>query len=661
MISHRGKSLRMFKVFLVALILPMVLACEEMVTEDKTSLMTASAVGKDIREIVPIAGVEAGSDEPDEDETGTTTRTSHCVLTAETLNVTFPIAGGNGTLYVNASDVDGCNWDGAGPKGRLETDDAWITGDRFAFIGAESGMENGEVINGTRYYYKAGFTVAAHNGATSRSGEVWAIQERDGSGATSARTTVKQERVEHAPTVELKCRVEGVEGDCPSEVDALGQSIRLVAKAADLNNDDLRYSWEKTGGSWNVVGGPESDWIQPRTTGVYTIRVTVEEAEDITSLATASVDLEVVGCPITVDGNSHIGSSGFSGYLDGGGTGKLRFRKGDSEFCIFPKLAEHFSARVPGTDGDTPGAIIDWITFSNTVKFNDPFFTHYTEYTVKRNTTYESRAAEIGSRYVNWNRSNGFIWVGQAGMKRAPTAPSCPATRITHSRTSWKVGDRYYGSGFTHPWAKMGYGEPGGCRANGLLLSQPGRMRICGYNVEDAAAREACRSASRAPVATYSTDPTYGKIEYVDSNGAYTDTATGNTPAAQWIEFLVQEAVPDQGMLTLAVGTSDSGIYLHFGYEHESDLSYGDSEYGRWGVGEPTWTFSPVSSSTVSYPTITKASYPGVFHVDCAATNGRPTNGFTVTASVMRSGTSYTVSADHTNPEPKYPRICQPE
>ena len=114
------------------------------------------------------------------------------------------------------------------------------------------------------------------------------------------------------------------------------------------------------------------------------------------------------------------------------------------------------------------------------------------------------------------------------------------------------------------------------------------------------------------------------------------------------------------------------GVYLHFGYEHESDLSYGDSDYERWNVGTPTWTFSPAASTTsgsaVTHPTLTEhGRYPGVFLVTCAASNGRPTgsdtnadtdDGFSVRVSAAHGSPSvtYTASAAH----PTYPRICKP-
>ena len=164
-------------------------------------------------------------------------------------------------------------------------------------------------------------------------------------------------------------------------------------------------------------------------------------------------------------------------------------------------------------------------------------------------------------------------------------------------------------------------------------------------------------------------------MTYVTSSGSYTTTATGNTAAAQWVEFLVQEDAPTGGTLSLAVGTSSGGedsVYLHFGYEHASDLSYGDSDYKRWSVGTPTWTFSPAASTTsgsaVTHPTLTEhGRYPGVFLVTCAASNGRPTgsdtnadtdDGFSVRVSAAHGSPSvtYTASAAH----PTYPRICKP-
>ena len=274
----------------------------------------------------------------------------------------------------------------------------------------------------------------------------------------------------------------------------------------------------------------------------------------------------------------------------------------------------------------------------------------YIPFRVDENTTRSIREARIG--LLGSTQRTTF---GQAAARRPPST-TCPTTGITYSRTSWVVGDRYYGSGFTQPWAKMSYGSAGGCRANGLLLSEPGRVRICGYGVDDLNATSACNAAPAPTRATHTNDPSAGAVINVTSSGTY--TAMAGTPAAQWVEFLVQESTTS-GTLSLKAGTSPTGetVYLHFGYDHASDLSYGDADYGRWGVGTPTWTFSPAESASVDHPTLEESTnYPGMFRVSCASTNGRPTGGFTVSVSATRRGTTYMTSVVHT----AYSKICKP-
>ena len=542
---------------------------------------------------------------------------------------------------------------------------SWISGIRLA-RGAQAGLG---------YTYTATFRATVYDGAVVRDGEVWVTADGSGSAGgvgTSDRVTVQQARIEHAPTITaLTCaqRDGSAIKDCAGGINPLGQSPKFTATAADPNTaDTLTYTWEKTGGRWHNAPqtGPTGNvayWVQPSggQSGRYTITVTVSDGVASTNDATTSMTIEVPSCTILVDGNSHVNpADGQSGFLAAGGTGRLSFRKGDHEACPIPGMANF-----------TTDPAADWITASGFGTLSDPVYTHYIEYTVAENTTYEARTTSIGTPYPSWIWSR-FIPVGQAGVRRPAVVPTCPTTAITYTRTSWTVGGRYYGSGFTQPWAKMGYGEPGGCRASGLSLSQPGRVRICGYNVADADARGACVAAPRAAAATHSTDPTAGAVTYVTSSGSYTTTATGNTAAAQWVEFLVDEKTPTGGTLSLAVGTSSGGVYLHFGYEHESDLSYGDSDYERWNVGTPTWTFSPAASTTsgsaVTHPTLTEhGRYPGVFLVTCAASNGRPTgsdtnadtdDGFSVRVSAAQGSPSvtYTASAAH----PTYPRICKP-
>ena len=118
--------------------------------------------------------------------------------------------------------------------------------------------------------------------------------------------------------------------------------------------------------------------------------------------------------------------------------------------------------------------------------------------------------------------------------------------------------------------------------------------------------------------------------------------------------------------VSLAVGTSgdnDFGyrVYLHFGSTHAEDLSYGDNDYSSWGLSDPTWDFSPDESATVDHPTLTESRrYPGIFTVSCAATNGHPSGGFSVSAEVTYSGTTKSAAADHAAPDPEYTKICIP-
>ena len=123
---------------------------------------------------------------------------------------------------------------------------------------------------------------------------------------------------------------------------------------------------------------------------------------------------------------------------------------------------------------------------------------------------------------------------------------------------------------------------------------------------------------------------------------------------------------PPTADVSLAVGTSgdnDFGyrIYLHFRKAHAGDLSYGDNDYGSWGLSDPTWDFSPDESATVDHPTLTESTrYPGIFTVSCAATNGHPSGGFSVSANVMYGGITKSAAADHAAPDPEYTKICMP-
>ena len=472
-----------------------------------------------------------------------------------------------------------------------------------------------------------------------------------------------QARAERAPTVELRCEVPGRPND-----ECLWGTIlqaRFTAVASDANGDTLTYTWTSTGGRWEPRGATPATteastvWgvSGPQESGSYIIKVTVSDGVAETADASSSITVSIPNCAILVDGNSGFNpADDILGYPAEGGVGKLKFRKGADSRCSIPSMGS-FETRPRAS----------WITATNEGAIpagTDNIHTHFIEYTVAANGSSESRGTSIGTRHYGWGR---FIHVGQAGARRPTVVPTCPTTAITDRSSSWTVGGRYYGSGFTKPWAYMGYDGSGrGCRANGLPLGSPGRVRLCGYN-DITVSVAACRAAARAPRATSANDPTAGAVKYVTPTGEYSDTAMGNRPAAQWVEFLVQER--QSGTLSLAIGTDswrrvgDAGydnVYLHLGKEHARDLSYGDSDYPTPVTGE-TWTFSPAAVTTtgseVTHPTLTEiTSRPGVFEVACAATHGRPAEGFSVSASVTYDGATYMASVDHS----KYPKICRP-
>ena len=439
-----------------------------------------------------------------------------------------------------------------------------------------------------------------------------------------------------------------------------GETVTLTANTIVPGGGTLTYAWTAT---YGTISGSRTTrtttWVAPSTTREGQIKVAVTSDE---ATVTRSVSITVVTrCRIALSGI-------VTGYGTNEGDGRS-FTSAASNGKLYYNVANY---------GGPACAAQRFFTGMNWVRATGPpasataetnrAWDYYIPFAVDANTSTTVREARIG---LVGSSDRTVFW--QAGARRTPTPTTCSTSPITHSRTSWTVGIRYYGSGFTQPWAKMGYGQAGGCRTNGLPLSQPGRVQVCGYSVHDANAPAACRAAPRPTHATSTTDPSVGAVVYITSSGSYTPTSTGSTPAAQWVEFLVQESTTS-GTLSLEAGTSPTGetVYLHFGYEHESDLSYGDSDYERWNVGTPTWTFSPAASTTsgsaVTHPTLTEhGRYPGVFLVTCAASNGRPTgsdtnadtdDGFSVRVSAAQGSPSvtYTASAAH----PTYPRICKP-
>ena len=585
---------------------------------------------------------DKGGDKGDDDDDGGVGSRRVCVANVRGVQTAVPHTAAHYTVAYDRLLTPGC---GSYENHRyFGTDVSWIS--------YHSATNDGTLIT---------YSVAANTALSARTGNIWII-DIGNNNTPVGRITITQERAQHTPIVELSCaRCEDV---LPN-----GEPVDLTVVTSDRNGeDDILPNWEWTkvdadgnnAGVW-IFGSGRRQWGPPNVIGRYTIGVTITDTTGLTASDSVNIDVAIF-CGAFVSGILTDKGDG-TGFLSTAERGFLHYKleEGSHESC--PVTVSSFQSTEP------------WVRGISKADSTRVGWDHVIEFQVDANPTSVVRSAdvwlELKAPYIEAFPSQ-RITLQQAAKRSVVSSPSCPTTPITNRSTSWRVGDRYYGSGFTKPWAKMGYGTPGGCRVNGLSLSQPGRVRICGYNVADADARGACVAAPRAAAATHSTDPTAGAVTYVTSSGSYTTTATGNTAAAQWVEFLVDEKTPTGGTLSLAVGTSSGGVYLHFGYEHESDLSYGDSDYERWNVGTPTWTFSPAASTTsgsaVTHPTLTEhGRYPGVFLVTCAASNGRPTgsdtnadtdDGFSVRVSAAHGSPSvtYTASAAH----PTYPRICRP-
>ena len=544
---------------------------------------------------------------------------------------TFPTGGGGFNYYLRAG--SGCP-SGAYGLGKEETA-AWVSMSHVSWTGPPCGNM---VLTACR---KLVIQAQPHTGPLTRSVRVRITL---GGATPFPWFTVTQHGVNHAPTVTLTCE------SPPCDEAEAGGMIEFQAEGTDPNGDTVTYAWTAmgvgNGGTLTPMTGAEVTWSAPDAVGDVTVTVTATESHADGETAEASQTISVIQATVCAveTGRADV-TTGFpaAGEL----TDKLYFRRNPDRAPCSDLEVDLTDFKVAYKSGG-PG----WISAVALRESSDggavAYYTHYILFRLTENTTTARREADI---YVDVGVIVRRVPIVQGGVD--PPRPSCPTPTIP-STTSWVVGDRYMGAGFGRAWPKMGWGrEGGGCTTTGLLLSQTGRFQVCGYETDPVA----CDDAVRAERATATTDPTAGDIYELDGD-----------PAAQWVEFLVTEKTPDPDTdPTLAIGTSgdnDFGyrVYLHFGREHETDLSYGDSDYGTWGLSDPTWTFESEAAVTVD-PELTESKrYPGIFTVACAATNGMPTDGFSVEAEVTYAGTTKDATADHTASEvhPTYPRICKP-
>ena len=269
-----------------------------------------------------------------------------------------------------------------------------------------------------------------------------------------------------------------------------GQTVTLTATASDPNSHDtLHYEWAIDGpgvlGDGTGINTEASVVWRAGKAGTDTrITVTVVDRENPEASdkleASATVTIRTVAppdCYISLSGNLTDFGQG-TGFPVGADVGQLYYALSRDNRCTDPVLSD-FRTTAP----DWIRALsMDTSTDRDHPRENKDGWDHFIEFQVDANPTYAIRQADV---WVAGSSERSTLRQQAATRPR----PTCPTTAITHTRTGWTVGGRYRGSGFTQPWAKMGYGTPGGCRVNGLSLSQPGHVKVCGYNVADADAQ----------------------------------------------------------------------------------------------------------------------------------------------------------------------------
>ena len=361
------------------------------------------------------------------------------------------------------------------------------------------------------------YTVAANTTTSVRTGNIWIIDIVNNNTPTG-RTAITQRARNERPTVSIACDPAGA---CNGEETYTGQTVTLTATAADPDSHDtLHYEWAIDGpgvlGDGTGINTEASVVWRAGKAGTDTrITVTVVDRENPEASdkleASATVTIRTVAppdCSIALSGNLTDFGQG-TGFPVGADVGQLYYALSRDSRCTDPVLRDFRTT----ASGWIRALSMDTSTDPDHPRENKDGWDHFIEFQVDANPTYAIRQADV---WVAGSSERSTLRQQAATRPR----PTCPTTAITHTRTTWRVGGRYYGSGFTQPWAKMGYGTPGGCRVNGLSLSQPGRVRVCGYNVADDAAQAACTAAPSAAAATRSTDPTVGAVHTVDGSPA---------------------------------------------------------------------------------------------------------------------------------------------
>ena len=554
---------------------------------------------------------------------------------------TFPASGEGFNYYLRPG--SGCP-SGAYGLGKEETA-AWVSMSHVSWTGHPCGNTT---LTACR---KLVIQAQPHTGPLTRS-----VRVRITLGAATPFPwfTVTQHGVNHAPTVTLTC-----ESPPCDKAEAKGM-IEFQAEGADPNGDTVTYAWTTmgvgNGGTLTPMTGAEVTWSAPDAVGDVTVTVTATESHADGKTAEASQTISVI--PATVctvaTGRADV-TTGFPAA--GALTDKLYFvRNPDRAPCQQPTQTDFKVDYIAGGSG--------WITASTIRSSTETgaglaHYTHYFPFTLSANTSTAVRRANIYVDVGAYVRKLPIVQgaadpVAPANANESElsiedaTAVEGSAMEFTVTLTGTRAGN------VTVEYSTLDIEAVNGSdytRSRGVLTfaSSDNSETITVATREDSTHESTERFAVR--LSNASAAASSDEVSFADRLAFGTITDDDDQPVAD---------------VSLAVGTSgdnDFGyrVYLHFGETHAGDLSYGDDDYGSWVLSGLAWTFLPAVSATVVHPTLTESRrYPGIFTVSCAATNGHPPGGFSVSAQVTYAGTTKSAAADHTAPNPVYTKICIP-
>ena len=470
--------------------------------------------------------------------------------------------------------------------------------------------------------------------------------------------TVTQPGRNAAPTVAITC------ASPPCDEAQTGGMITFQAVGSDPNNDPmtnvdedpLTYEWTTTGGgTLSATAGESVTWTAPTSTGPATVSVVAKDAGDLLS-SPAVQRISVIQC-VVATGRADV-TTGFPAA--GALTDKLYFvRNPDRAPCQQPTQADFKVDYKAGGSG--------WITTSAIRPSTETgaglaHYTHYFPFTLSANTSTAVRRADI---YVDVG-----AYVRKLPIVQSAADPADPVVPANANESELSIEDATAVEGSTMEFTVT------------LTGTRSGNVTVR-YSTLDVEAVSGSDYTATSGVLTFTSgddSETFTIATREDSTNESTErfavrlsnaSAASSSDVVSLADRLAYGTITDDdnpptANVSLAVGTSgdnDFGyrVYLHFGNTHAQDLSYGDNDYGSWGLSDPTWDFSPDESATVDHPTLTESTrYPGIFTVSCAATNGHPSGGFSVSADVMYGGTTKSAAADHAAPDPEYTKICMP-